>query len=125
MGGLNLSGVLPATVLPFRDDHAIDEQAFQALVRWLVSVPGVTGIVVNGVAGEESALTPEEQARVVSLAVAEVAGKVPIISGVAAETAREAATLAVNAQRAGAVAALIQAPAVFARGIALAPEIPL
>jgi 4-hydroxy-tetrahydrodipicolinate synthase len=57
--GLQLGGVLPATILPFREDYSIDEAAFRGLVRWLGSVPGVAGIVVNGVAGEESALSAE------------------------------------------------------------------
>jgi 4-hydroxy-tetrahydrodipicolinate synthase len=122
---LELGGVLPATVLPFREDYSIDEAAFRGLIRWLVGVPGVTGIVVNGVAGESSALEAEEQARVVSLAVAEVAGRVPVISGISAETARQAAKLATAAREAGAVAVLVQAPATFARGIALAAEVPL
>jgi 4-hydroxy-tetrahydrodipicolinate synthase len=122
---LEISGVLPATVLPFRPDYSIDDDAFRGLVRWLVGVPGVTGIVVNGVAGEESALSAEEQARVVAMAVEAAAGRVPVISGLSAETAREAAQMAAAARDAGAVAVLVQAPALFARGAALAPDVPL
>jgi 4-hydroxy-tetrahydrodipicolinate synthase len=125
MRRLSLRGVLPAAVLPFRPDFSIDEAAFRGLVGWLAGVPGVTGIVVNGVAGEESALAPEEQARVVALAVDEVGGRLPVISGIAAETGSEAAKLAQAACAAGAVAVLVQAPALFSRGIALAPEVPL
>jgi 4-hydroxy-tetrahydrodipicolinate synthase len=118
-----LGGVLPATVTPFCDDHELDTRALDALVRRLIKVSGVTGIVVNGVAGEVGALSPEEQGEVVATAVASVRGQVPIIAGLTAETARGAARLVELSARKGASGVLVQAPAVFARGIAAAQDI--
>jgi 4-hydroxy-tetrahydrodipicolinate synthase len=118
-----LRGVLPATITPFRDDHELDGHALDGLVRRLIKVNGVTGIVVNGVAGEVGALSPDEQGEVVATAVAAVQGQVPIIAGLTAETARGAARLIELSAKNGASGVLVQAPAVFARGISAAQEI--
>src|SRR5206468_9995509 len=47
-GPLRFSGVMPANVLPFRSDLAIDEPAYRRHLRWLADTRGVTGIVANG-----------------------------------------------------------------------------
>ena len=117
-----LTGVLPATVTPFRDDGAVDEAAIGRLVESLLKVAGITGIVVNGVAGEVSALTLEEQALVVRGAAAVAGTAVPVIAGISEETPRDAVRSVEAARRAGAAGVLVQAPALFARGIGLAPE---
>jgi 4-hydroxy-tetrahydrodipicolinate synthase len=118
-----LAGVLPATITPFRDDYSIDQQALDCLVRSLLDVNGVTGIVVNGVAGEVGALSAEEQAEVVAVAASACGGRVPVVAGLTAETAQGAAKLTELAAAKGASGVLVQAPAVFGRGIAQAPEI--
>lgn len=120
-----LTGVLPATITPFREDHAIDAGTLEGLVRSLLDVRGVTGIVVNGVAGEVGSLSAEEQGEVVGIAAKAVAGRVPVVSGLTAETPRGAAQLTELAARKGASGVLVQAPAVFGRGIAQAPEVAL
>jgi 4-hydroxy-tetrahydrodipicolinate synthase len=121
----SLTGVLPATITPFRADFAIDDRSLDALVRSLLAVRGVTGIVVNGVAGEVGSLTAEEQGQVVAIAAKAVAGRVPVVAGLTAETARGAARLTELAAKHGAGGVLVQAPGVFARGAAQAPEIAL
>ena len=45
---LRFSGVMPANVLPFTADLAIDEPAYRRHLRWLADTRGVTGIVANG-----------------------------------------------------------------------------
>lgn len=120
-----LAGVLPATVTPFRTDYSFDEQAFDCLARSLLEVDGVSGIVVNGVAGEVGALSMEEQGAVVAIAAAACGQRVPVVAGLTAETAAGAAKLTALAAAQGASGVLVQAPAVFGRGIAQAPEIAL
>ncbi len=120
-----LTGVLPATITPFREDFAVDGKALDALVRSLLAVRGVTGIVVNGVAGEVGSLGAEEQGEVVAIAATAVGGRVPVVAGLTAETARGAARLTELAAKKGASGVLVQAPGVFARGVAQAPEIAL
>jgi 4-hydroxy-tetrahydrodipicolinate synthase len=49
---LRFSGVMPANILPFTADLAIDETAYRRHLRWLAETRGVTGVVVNGHASE-------------------------------------------------------------------------
>ena len=51
---LKFSGTMPANILPFTADLAIDEAAYRAHLRWLADTRGVTGIVANGHASEVS-----------------------------------------------------------------------
>src|SRR5439155_613014 len=51
---LRLSGIMPANLLPFTADLAIDELAYRKHLRWLADTRGVTGIVANGHAAEVS-----------------------------------------------------------------------
>jgi 4-hydroxy-tetrahydrodipicolinate synthase len=75
-----LRGVLPATITPFTADGAVDWAAYEAYLRWLASVPGVTGLVINGHAGEGSALTVEERRDAIALAVSVAGGSIPVIA---------------------------------------------
>src|SRR6266571_3940397 len=60
---LRLSGIMPANLLPFTADLAIDEPAYRKHLRWLADTRGVTGIVANGHAAEVSSLSREERTR--------------------------------------------------------------
>ena len=51
---LRFHGCMPANLLPFTADLAVDEPAYRAHLRWLADAPGVTGIVANGHASEVS-----------------------------------------------------------------------
>ena len=60
---LTFSGVIPANVLPFTPDYAIDVGNYRRHLTWLADVPGVTAITVNGHAAEVSSLTRDERRR--------------------------------------------------------------
>src|ERR671935_1487769 len=72
---LRFSGVMPANILPFTADLAIDEPAYRKHLRWLADTRGVTGIVANGHASEVSSLSREERRRALTLALDEVGGR--------------------------------------------------
>jgi 4-hydroxy-tetrahydrodipicolinate synthase len=101
------SGVNPALVTPFARDQSVDEEAFRSLIRHVL--PDVDGLVPCGTTGEFNYLTPEENRRLVQIAVEESRGK-PVIAGTGAAGTRQAAELARNAQEAGAAACLIVCP---------------
>src|SRR5262249_34117249 len=63
---------------------------------------GVHGLFVNGTTGEWFSQTPEERRLVAETAVDQVAGRVPVVIGCTALTAREAAELGRHALGAGA-----------------------
>ena len=119
------SGCIPANLLPFTADLAIDVPAYQRHLRWLADTRGVTGIVANGHAAEVSSLSREERQRALVLALDEVGDRVPIIAGVYADGTQEAITLARDAQAAGAQGLLVFPPTIFMWGAQVKPDMVL
>lgn len=103
---LDLRGLTPAPVTPFTRDLEVDYDAVASLTRWYASIPGITGLVYLGHAGEGTYLTPEEQVRVIEVA-AENAGDVPVIAGITGEGDKVAGIEAKRAIDAGASAGLL------------------
>lgn len=102
-------GYWPAAPTPFRQDGALDLDAWRNLVEVYVS-QRVHGLLVNGTTGEWFAQTPTERAELARTAVAAVAGRVPVVVGVGAFTAAESADLARVAAEAGADGVLTTPP---------------
>ena len=113
---LRFSGVMPANVLPFTSDLAIDEPAYRRHLRWLADTRGVTGIVANGHASEVSSLSREERKRSLAIALDELAGACPVIAGVYSDGTQEAVDLARDARAAGAAGVLVFPPTLFVWG---------
>jgi 4-hydroxy-tetrahydrodipicolinate synthase len=105
-----VSGLLPASALPFAEDERIDETELRKLVGFLASVRGVGGIVCNSDAGDVWALTRKEQRRVVEIHAEECGSRVPVIAGVAAESVWEATDQMTDARDAGAAGVLVFPP---------------
>ncbi len=100
-------GVNPALVTPFAKDQSVDEEAFRALIRHVIDE--VDGLVPCGTTGEFNYLTPEENRRLVRIAVEEAQGK-PVIAGTGAPSTKLALELAQNAREARAAACLVVCP---------------
>jgi 4-hydroxy-tetrahydrodipicolinate synthase len=100
-------GVNPALVTPFAKDQSVDEQAFRQLIRHVID--DVDGLVPCGTTGEFNYLTPDENRRLVEIAVEEAQGK-PVIAGAGAPGTRAALDLAQGAAEVGASACLIVTP---------------
>lgn len=103
-------GVYPAVLLPFKDDYSIDEEGFRSLVRWVADHDGIEGIVVNGHTGEINSLLPHERAEAVRIAVDELKGRIPVISGLSAEGTIEAVQHAKDIEAAGGEGILLMPP---------------
>lgn len=110
MPTLRVSGLLPAIIVPFRPDYSIDEEALTRFVHWILSKPGIGGIVCNGHAGEVSSLSRKERKQVTRAVVRAVAGKVPVVCGIHCEGTFEAVEHAKDAREAGADAVLVLPP---------------
>src|SRR3989449_316249 len=95
---LRLSGIMPATLLPFTADLAIDEPAYRKHLSWLADTRGVTGIVANGHAAEVSSLSREERRRALAIALDEVGTRCPVVAGVYSDGTQEAVALAGDAK---------------------------
>jgi dihydrodipicolinate synthase/N-acetylneuraminate lyase len=98
---VNWHGYWPACPTPFRKDGSFDPDAFRSLLEYYLGV-GVHGLLINGTTGEWFSQTPDERRLVAETAIDQVGGRVPVVIGCAAYTAREAAELGRHAMSAGA-----------------------
>jgi 4-hydroxy-tetrahydrodipicolinate synthase len=110
------AGVIPAVLLPFDDDLAIDEPEFRRHLRDVGSCEGLAALTINAHSTEVSSCTFEEQRRVMELAASEIGDRLPIVHGVWADGSLEAARIARAAEAGGASALLVFPPAPFALG---------
>ena len=109
-------GVIPAVLLPFRDDLSIDEAAFRAHLRDVTSAEGLSAITINAHSTEVASCTFDEQRRVLEVARDEIGARLPIVHGVYAEGSLEAARIARMATDGGAAALLVFPPAIYSFG---------
>jgi 4-hydroxy-tetrahydrodipicolinate synthase len=109
-------GVIPAVLLPFDADLAIDEASFRKHLRDVAATPGITGITLNAHSTEVASCTFDEQRRVLEVAQSEIGHRLPIVNGIWADGSLEAARLARMATEGGASALLVFPPAPFTLG---------
>ena len=102
-------GLYAALVTPFAGDESLDPGAFRAVCEYVVGC-GVDGIVVAGTTGEAHALSAEEREALWKLAVGQARGRVPVVAGAGATTAREARRLIKLAADCGCDAAMVLTP---------------
>ena len=102
-------GSLVALVTPMHADGTIDKKSLHALIDWHLEAQ-TDGIVVTGTTGEAATLTEDEQYDIISMVVAQVKGRVPVIAGTGTHSTHHTIELTRNAKKAGADAALIVTP---------------
>ncbi|GAB6896946.1 dihydrodipicolinate synthase family protein [Kineosporia succinea] len=103
------SGYWPAAPTPFTAGLELDEAGLAALLE-MYAGDGVHGVLLNGSTGEWFSQSPAERRRVAEVGVEAVAGRYPVVVGVSAFTAAEAAELARHAKAAGADGVLATVP---------------
>ena len=106
-------GVIPAVLLPFRDDLAIDEANFRSHLRDVAATTGLSAITINAHSTEVASCTFDEQQHVLDIAQEEVGARLPIVNGIWADGSLEAARIARMATAGGASALLVFPPAPF------------
>ena len=109
-------GVIPAALLPFTDDLAIDEAAFRRHLGDLAATRGVSAITINAHSTEVASCSFEEQRRVLEVAMDAVGTRLPLVHGVYADGSAEAARIAAMATQGGASALLVFPPGPFTLG---------
>ncbi|HBK46476.1 MAG TPA: 4-hydroxy-tetrahydrodipicolinate synthase [Xanthomonadaceae bacterium] len=77
---MSLSGIITALATPFGPEGALDLDAWRRLLEQQVR-GGVQGLVVAGSTGEAATLSDEEYDILLNAAVAQVAGRVPVLAG--------------------------------------------
>ncbi len=109
-------GVIPAVLLPFDADLAIDEAAFRKHLRDVAATPGLSAVTINAHSTEVASCTFDEQRRVLDVAQSEIGECLPLVNGVWADGSIEAARIARMAADGGASALLVFPPAPFTLG---------
>jgi 4-hydroxy-tetrahydrodipicolinate synthase len=103
-----LHGSIPPLITPFRRG-SVDYDAYARLVDFQIR-EGSHGILVNGTTSEPASLTVEERNRIVDVAIATAAGRVPVVAATGSQSLAETEALTDHAVRAGADALLIVTP---------------
>ena len=109
-------GVIPACLLPFFDDLAIDEASYRRHLSDVAAVPGISAITINAHASEVASCSFDEQKRVLDITADEIGARLPIVNGIYAEGSLDAARIARMAQDGGASALLVFPPGPFTLG---------
>lgn len=115
-------GVIPACLMPFREDLEIDEIAYREHLADLASIQGISGITINGHAAEVHALSFEEQIRAARIAFEAVGDRTPIIAGVFTDSTAQAAKISARVTEEGASALLVFPPGPLGLGGQMRPE---
>jgi 4-hydroxy-tetrahydrodipicolinate synthase len=110
------NGVIPAILLPFDDDLAIDERAFRSHIRDIAATEGLSALTINAHSTEVASCTFDEQRRVLDIAQDEIGDRLPLVHGIWADGSLEAARIARMAAAGGASALLVFPPAPFTMG---------
>ncbi|HWV99230.1 MAG TPA: dihydrodipicolinate synthase family protein [Candidatus Acidoferrum sp.] len=107
-------GVFPAITTQLNKDQSLDLEATGRHVRALLA-SGVSGIIFLGSLGENQALLPEEKRRLIGAMIKVVAGRVPVLSGVAETSTAEACRYVRDLEQLG-VDGFMLMPAMLYRG---------
>src|SRR5207344_125932 len=109
-------GVVPAVLLQFDNDLAIDEPSFRKHLRDVTSAEGLSAITINAHSTEVASCTFDEQKRVLDITQDEIGARLPLVNGIWADGSIEAARIARMAAQGGASALLVFPPAPFTLG---------
>lgn len=105
---MKLQGTITALVTPFKGQK-LDEEGLIANIRHQIS-NRVDGILVLGSTGEVSTLSPDEQERVIKIAVNEAKGKLPVWVGTGSYCTKTTIEKTQKAHSLGADVALVVTP---------------
>src|SRR5947209_8023773 len=96
-----LEGVIPVICTPFTDSGTLDEKSLRRLVDFEI-VCEAYGVTTCGLFIEAFKLTDTEREKVVETVVDQVAGRIPVVAGVAHGSTEEAIQSCLHAQETGA-----------------------
>ena len=104
-----LGRVLTAIVTPFKEDGAVDTDAFQRLARYLVE-NGSDGLVVAGTTGESATLSDDERLGLFSAAIDAVGDDASVVAGTGTYSTAHSVHLTERAHELGVDAFLVVTP---------------
>jgi 4-hydroxy-tetrahydrodipicolinate synthase len=102
-------GIFPALTTKFTVDDELDLELFAKNLHAQMEA-GVHGIILGGTLGEASVLNVAEKERLIKFAVAETAGKIPVVLNIAEGSTKEALQQAAYAKAWGAEGLMMLPP---------------
>ena len=99
-------GVFPAATTQFQPDQALNIPATLAHLDRMIDA-GIHGLIMLGTVGENCSLEYSEKLEVLRATVDHVAGRIPVLTGVAECTTARACKFAADAQRLGVVGLMV------------------
>jgi 4-hydroxy-tetrahydrodipicolinate synthase len=105
---MTFAGAHTALVTPFRNGQ-FDTEAFRQLIEEQIA-GGISGIIPVGTTGESPTLDHDEHLKVIEVAIQTANKRCLVIAGTGSNSTREAISLTLAAEKAGADAALLVAP---------------
>lgn len=106
------SGVFPALTTQMHRDGSLDLEATAVHADALIT-SGVSGLIFLGSLGENQSLTADEKRRVLEAMLGAVAGRVPVLSGVAEGSLAEAVRHVRDLERLGADGYMLMPPMIY------------
>lgn len=106
---LPFTGASCAMITPFLSDGKIDREAFSSMISHQINAK-TASITVLGTTGEAPTVSDREHHALISLAVNEANGKIPVIGGCGSNDTHHAVYLAESAEDAGCDALLAVTP---------------
>src|SRR5438445_1256209 len=97
---LDLEGLIPATVLPMREDAESDEAGLRRYIRHVAGAKP-KALAINVDTGEGPHLWQKERLRVLELVLAEVGDRIPVIAGLGAQFTAHAVDMALDTKLVG------------------------
>jgi 1-pyrroline-4-hydroxy-2-carboxylate deaminase len=98
---VNWQGVYPAATTQFKADQSLDLPATLKHLDAMLAA-GIDGLIMLGTVGENCSLDYQEKLSVLRATVEHVAGRIPVLTGVAEYTTTLACRFAADARKAGA-----------------------
>lgn len=102
------NGVCTALITPFKNGE-IDYKSLKKIINFQIE-QGVDALLINGTTGESATLTECEKRELISFAVREVGGKIPLIAGTGSNSTQKALHLSQFARDVGVDAVLVVTP---------------
>ena len=106
MKNIDFKGLIPATVLPMKQDQQIDEPALRSYMRHIAETT-IRAVAINVDTGEGPHLSHEERTRVIEIVADEIGDRVPVIAGLPAQYTTQAVAYGRDYGSAGASALLV------------------
>ena len=108
-----IAGTAPVLPTPFDDKGRVDEEGFRNIVNFAIA-QGVDCLVFPGLASEYDELTLDERRHLIALLGELTRGKVDFVVGASGHTPGETPVLIEAGAKAGAAAAMVVTPGVYA-----------